>query len=127
LASHPVVGIGSVEKRGLDQVKKSGKSGEGSGLGTVGVDDVGLEFLNERMEASPGTKVTQLWGVGDAEVTDRSSPRNNPLHQLGETLASADIGIGEGDLLSGHMKKIGQALHMSEDACPSGFTDQKNA
>ena len=127
MASHPVVGIRSVEEGGLDQVEKSGESGEGSSLGTVGVDDVGLEFLNERMEASPGTKVTQLWGVGDAEVADRSSPRSNPLHQLGETLASADIGIGEGDLLSGRMKKIGQAFHMPEDACPSGFTDQKDA
>jgi hypothetical protein len=65
--------------------------------------------------------------VGDAEVADRSSPGNNPLHQLGETLASANIGIGKGDMLSGRMKKIGQALHMPEDARPSGFTDQKDA
>jgi hypothetical protein len=88
-------------------VEKSGKSGEGTGLGTVCVDDVGLEFLNERIEASPGAKVTQLWGVGDAKVSDRTSPCDHPLHQLGEALTSADVGIGEGDLLTGLMKKIG--------------------
>ena len=104
-------------------MEKSGKSGEGTGLGTVCVDDVGLEFLNERMETGPGAKVTQLRGVGDAEVADRSTPGNNPLHQLGEALASANIGIGKGDLLTGLMKKIGQAFHMPEDARPPGFTD----
>jgi hypothetical protein len=93
----------------------------------VSVNDVGLEFLNERMETGPGAKVTQLRGVGDAEVADRSTPRNNPLHQLGEALASANIGIGKGDLLSGLMKKISQAFHMPKDARPSGFTDQKDA
>jgi len=127
LASHPVIGIGGVEEGGLDQVEKSRESGEGSGLRAVSVNDVGLEFLNERMETGPGAKVTQLRGVGDAEVADRSSPGNNPLHQLGETLASADVGISKGDLLAGLMKKIGQAFHMPEDARPPGFTDQKDA
>jgi hypothetical protein len=127
LASHPVIGIGGVEEGGLDQVEKSRESGEGTGLGTVGVDDVGLEFLNERMETGPGAKVTQLRGVGDAEVADRSTPGNNPLYQLGETLASADVGIGKGDLLTGLMKKIGQAFHMPKDARPPGLTNQKDA
>lgn len=108
-------------------MEKSGESGKGSGLRAVSVNDVGLEFLNERMETGPGAKVTQLRGVGDAEVADRSSPGNNPLHQLGEALASANIGIGKGDLLAGLMKKISQAFHMPKDARPSGFTDQKDA
>jgi hypothetical protein len=80
LPSHPIVGIGGVEKGSLDQVKKSGDSSEGSGLRTVGVNDVGLEFLDERMEMDPGTKVTQLGGMGDTKVTDRPASRNNPLH-----------------------------------------------
>jgi hypothetical protein len=108
-------------------VEKSRESGKGSGLRAVSVNDVGLEFLDERMETGPGANVTQLRGVGDAEVADRSSPRNNPLYQLGETLASANIGIGKGDLLTGLMKKIGQAFHMPKDARPSRFTEQKDA
>lgn len=107
-------------------MEKSGESGKGSGLRAVSVNDVGLEFLNERMETGPGAKVTQLRGVGDAEVADRSSLEITRSTNLVRP-ASANIGIGKGDLLAGLMKKISQAFHMPKDARPSGFTDQKDA
>jgi hypothetical protein len=52
-------------------VEKSRESDEGTGLGTVGVNDIGLKLLNDRMESGPRTEVTELGGMGDAEVTDR--------------------------------------------------------
>jgi len=59
------------------------------------------------MESGPRTEVTELGGMGDAEVTDRPATRSNPLHQLGETFATANVRIGQGNLLTGSIKKIG--------------------
>jgi hypothetical protein len=59
------------------------------------------------MQAGPGTNVLQLRSMRYAKVSDRTSPCDHPLHQLGEALTSANVGIGEGDLLTGLMKKIG--------------------
>ena len=88
-------------------MSKSGETREGSGLGAVGVNDIGLKLLNDRMESAPGTEVTELGAMRDAKVADRPATRKDPLHQLGEAFATANVRIGQGNLLTGSIKKLG--------------------
>ena len=96
---HPIIGVGRVEDWKGVGAKQCRKADQGSRLGAVSVDHVGLEFPAEGEQAGPGPQVPQLGSVGDPEVADRSPTGTDPIDQMNQPLASPDIRIGQGDCL----------------------------